>query len=689
MPLALVLVVLVAAATGILVLGWIASLANTRHIRLVLFAVLLLLTAGGTFYALAGRTLPLEEHQITSRPIQVDDRGYVSSESCRSCHPGNHDSWFDSYHRTMTQVEFPEAALGNFDNVYLELYGDSYRLFRDGDRFLVDMVDPDWKEGDPPGPDGNPPRETNQMVMTTGSHHMQVYWYAREDKARSMGQFPFVWMIEDQEWIPRFAAFLMPAFHNRESVHSESGRWNVTCINCHSTAGVPRIQKAGQDPHAPAPRTREEMVGPESTADTQVADFGIACEACHGPGREHIEVNQDPLRRYRLRASGEPDPTIINPARLDAARGSQVCGQCHATSEREDWSSWAESGWEFTPGDDLHDNRTVMMRENFDDPWVKGFYEDFPQLFSGMFWPDGTVRVAGREYNGLVDSPCFKADSHLDQLSCMSCHSMHQASEDPRPRKEWANDQLAVGMDGNEACTQCHSEYADTQRLQAHTHHAAGSGGSECYNCHMPHTTYGLLKAIRSHTIESPDVAVSHSGGRPNACNQCHLDKSLGWTAEHLESWYGIDPPFLDEYEQSVPASILWAYSGDAAARALSAWSFGWEEAHAASGNEWIGAFLPQLLLDPYNAVRYITYHSLRTLPGYEDFDMNIHAPVPVLQQAAGRAIARHTRRQRELGHPPGLPALLYDPGGLLGDDQSVYAYLLQQRDNSIIFLAE
>jgi hypothetical protein len=36
--------------------------------------------------------------------------------------------------------------------------------------------------------------------------------------------------------------------------------------------------------------------------------------------------------------------------------------------------------------------------------------------------------------------------------------------------------------------------------VTAHTHHASNSSGNECYNCHMPHTTYGVLSAIRSTT---------------------------------------------------------------------------------------------------------------------------------------------------------------------------------------------
>ena len=105
----------------------------------------------------------------------------------------------------------------------------------------------------------------------------------------------------------------------------------------------------------------------------------------------------------------------------------------------------------------------------------------------------------------------------------------------------------------------------------------------------MPYTTYGLLKAIRSHQVDSPDVTASVETGRPNACNQCHLDKSLGWAAAELETRYGIAPPELSRDQREVAAGVLWALEGDAGQRALAAWSFGWEPAREASGSDWMG----------------------------------------------------------------------------------------------------
>ena len=125
--------------------------------------------------------------------------------------------------------------------------------------------------------------------------------------------------------------------------------------------------------------------------------------------------------------------------------------------------------------------------------------EEVTELMRMSFWADGMIRVSGREFNGLSDSACYQRG----ELSCLSCHSLHKTDDDPRPLVEWADDQLGVGMNGNDACLQCH----ESNRYDSkHTHHQPHSSGSRCYNCHMPHTTYGLLKAIRSHQISSPEI---------------------------------------------------------------------------------------------------------------------------------------------------------------------------------------
>src|SRR5207244_11491449 len=124
------------------------------------------------------------------------------------------------------------------------------------------------------------------------------------------------------------------------------------------------------------------------------------------------------------------------------------------------------------------------------------------QFAEAPYWHDAIIPFTCREYNGLIETPCAARGG----LCCLSCHSMHSSQP---------HDQLAAGMDGNRACLQCHERFAG--KIPEHTHHAPNSSGSLCYNCHMPLATYGLLKAVRNHYIDSPSVKVTAQVGRPNA----------------------------------------------------------------------------------------------------------------------------------------------------------------------------
>src|SRR5882672_2595967 len=47
--------------------------------------------------------------QARSVPQQGRPGGFVTSDTCQSCHPGQYDSWHQSFHRTMTQYPTPDT----------------------------------------------------------------------------------------------------------------------------------------------------------------------------------------------------------------------------------------------------------------------------------------------------------------------------------------------------------------------------------------------------------------------------------------------------------------------------------------------------------------------------------------------------------------------------------------------------
>jgi hypothetical protein len=198
----------------------------------------------------------------------------------------------------------------------------------------------------------------------------------------------------------------------------------------------------------------------------------------------------------------------------------------------------------------------------------------------------------------------------------------------------------------------------------------------------MSYTTYGLLKAIRSHQIDSPSVTTSQVTGRPNACNQCHLDQTLAWTANHLADWYGIDSQLLSADEQTIAASVLWLLSGDAGQRALMAWSYGWPSAQQVSGTEWMAPYLAQLLEDPYAAVRLMAERSLRSVVGQDNLGYDFLGLSSEHAAARRRVIDTWSRAQ----HRPNRAVLIDSQGQLI---QAELRRLLDQRDDRPITLVE
>lgn len=637
---------------------------------------------------------------------------YVSSRACRACHPDAYDSWYRSYHRTMTQAVGPGTVLAAFDGRTLRDGPRTYRVFREGDGFFVDM--PRY------GTNGEAPAErmVRPVVMSTGSHHMQAYWipsplldepparvgrlifnqkctgcHGRDGTAGAqpalrdalrlphevaavmadethaglvegeaaaqvlrfvtriqasgrLMQFPFVWLVGPGRWVHEEYTFLQPE-RPPEAVEIWGDTWSDACDQCHSV-------RPGYDWSAKTQR-----------GEAEVAELGIACEACHGPGRQHVERHRSPVARYAglfAAADGAPADDIVQPGDLDHRRSSAVCGQCHAELVVHD------PGARFAPGGLLEDFAGVVQYTPNDPPtWLRGVLRDEPTLLSDAFWTDGAIRIAGRNYNAQALSGCFTEG----EMGCLTCHTMHGG--DPA-------DQLKGPAVDDAPCAGCHPAIAAD--VAAHTHHPVESDGSRCYNCHMPHTTVGLLTLMRSHRMDSPSAVRTAWSGRPNACNLCHLDKTLDEVAKTLTDWYGHEPlpPVADD--RGASAVVAWALRGDAVQRATAAWHMGWGPAMAASGRDWQAPYLAVLLEDPYAAVRAIAHSALRRQPGFADFEYDYVGPPEARRAAVDRAIARW--------HAQGPPA--DRPGAFVVDgriDRAPIEVLYERRDDTEVRVNE
>ncbi len=659
--------------TVVLTLGMapiVLALFQKLAFRVLAIVVVASLSTGVACYVDDQWDYPLTEEEIDFRPVENPKNNYTGSNSCRSCHPDQYDSWHRSYHRTMTQPATPENVIGNFDNVTVEAYGEEYRLTRDGDTFWADS--PDWKK---PKVNGKYPRVRNQMVMLTGSHHMQVYWYNDKKAGRGLLHFDLVYVKETEEWVPRLATFITPPTRDSNPGTMGSARWEEACIPCHVTDGQPKIHRT------------------KGHSDARMAEFGIACEACHGEAREHVNNMMNPLNRYAEHFSNGEVGIVKNPETLNPRKSSQVCGQCHSLRSFQTGKQqiqWKHGGGDpYRPGDDLEDTELVFQLPH-PDPKLRAIenyiVKDLPGFTSGSFWPDGMVRVVGREYNMLLKSPCYDEAETEKPFTCMSCHSMHasQQTREERGLDEWADDQLKPGMRTNEACFQCHEDMRAT--LTEHTNHKADSSGSLCYNCHMPPTTYGLYKSVLSHQINVPKAQETLNTGRNNACNNCHIDKKLQWAADKLTEWYGHPTPVIHPDLDEAALNVVLLLQGDAAQRALAAWAMGWEPAIQASGDDWQAPILAELLDDPYYAVRFITHRSMKRFSPFENLEYNFTDTEEELlkaQEAVRATWFEEPGRNQDHRNPD----VLTNPDGSL--IMETLTNILSRRDDAPIDIAE
>lgn len=533
-------------------------------------ALLLVAVLAWRSHALAGLAEPYDRH----------NNDYAGSSSCLACHQDRHASWYRTWHRTMTQKASAKSVLGRFDGEIVEYWGVPVRpVERDG-RYYFEYLDAGRTRV----------IGSAEVTHTVGSHRYQQYLAREPETGGNEYRLQLLWHNEDARWVHLNGAFL---HDDQQGFSDHVAIWNQNCIFCHNTGPQPRIVNY-EDIVDRVSRAQPVNFATDFRFDSTVAELGIACESCHGPGAEHGRRNRDPMRRYLLRASGAGDPTIVNPATLEPRRSAEVCGQCHAQrvpARVELAEDWLHTGPTYRPGDRLGDHVRVVTAE---EPGPAGN----PDLYRKRFWPDGMPRLSAYEYQGLQRSKCFEAGA----LSCMNCHDAHGG--DP-------NGMMRTDGRTNAPCLACHQELAGDPT--SHTRHPPDSSGSLCVNCHMPPAVYGVMDIHRSHQIEVPRPLENARDERPGACTGCHLDRSAGWAAAAIDRWGGSgDSPAGESAYSEHFRQLL---GGDPVQRAIAAELAGRSDG-ALSADQRL-QLVPALLIaleDRYPAVRRFAQKSIEAI---------------------------------------------------------------------------
>lgn len=216
------------------------------------------------------------------------------------------------------------------------------------------------------------------------------------------------------------------------------------------------------------------------TYHTTWREAGINCETCHGPGGEHIRIFKN------LKEGEEPeDIGLIVTTTFTQEQHNSSCAPCHAKMSPITPS--------YMPGDRFFDNYNLTTLEDRD------------------FYPDG--RDLGENYTmtGWMMNPCIEES----ELHCVTCHT---SSGRDRNRDN-----------PNNSCLQCHTDKAAD--IAAHTGHKP-EDGLTCLSCHMPKREFVGHFLRSDHSFRPPMPEATIKFGSPNACNQCHKDKTAEWANE-------------------------------------------------------------------------------------------------------------------------------------------------------------
>jgi predicted CXXCH cytochrome family protein len=241
-------------------------------------------------------------------------------------------------------------------------------------------------------------------------------------------------------------------------------------------------------------------------ATKKVTEWNVGCERCHGPGSEHV--------------AHQGRPNIINPAKLNYVQANDVCVQCHSQGQplnnpiRGKYYDWPVG---FDVG------------KNLVDYWKLEEHKLGETSFT--HFADGTAHKNRMQGNDFVQSLMYARG-----VTCFSCHDVHGTEND-----------AVLWKPAKNICFDCHGP--NTQNgphaptIEAHTHHKAGSAGSECIACHMPPIaqTIGDVN-VRSHTFRFISPAEGEALKIPNACNLCHKDRSAAWATGVLKTWQDRSP---------------------------------------------------------------------------------------------------------------------------------------------------
>jgi len=360
-------------------------------------------------------------------------------------------------------------VLGDFDNIAVEYHGVKSRFYKKNGRYYVETQ-------------GNKEKtEVFEIKYTFGFYPLQQYLIelpdgfiqalniAWDSRPKKEGGQHWYHLRSDEDITREHPFYWTRYFQN----------WNGRCADCHSTS------------------VNKNYDSENHRFNTTWSEINVGCEACHGPGSQHVAIIND--AKYTEANTGftytkqkplfwqfTKSSAIAQPKGKKNEQHIDMCGTCHALRNQLD---------ENFIGHKFHDTNLIRL------PLPPNYFPD-GQILEEVF----------------VMGSFLQSKMHEKGVTCMNCH-------DPHTNK--------VLVEGNGLCGQCH----DAQIFDSPQHHFhdTGSAGAQCVNCHMPERVYMGVDNRRDHSFTVPRPQLSKDLGVPNACTQCHSEKSDDWAIDVLK----------------------------------------------------------------------------------------------------------------------------------------------------------
>lgn len=475
----------------------------------------------------------------SSIPEDVQKR-YVGRESCAQCHQPQCEQFAGSHHDRAMGIATDESVLGDFNDQSIEHFGQTTRMFRDGQRFMVNTEGPDGQLHD------------YEVKYVFGVSPLQQYMVeldrpasATSDQIGRVQVLRVSWDTVRKEWFYLSPPDVKERMDPDDPLHwtGITQNWNTSCAECHST----NLQKNYRV------LTNDYL--------TTFSEIDVSCEACHGPASLHLELaNQKSFFWDRHHGMGLAKlKTPDNIAQVES------CAPCH--SRRSEVQTGFQPGCRF---DEYYALQTLDVPLYHADGQIRD--EDYVY---------GSFLQSKMYHNGIRCSDCHNPHSaeliHTGNQVCTSCHQ-HPSGKYDTP----AHHHHKVGTAGA-ACVNCHmpsTTYMDIDSRRDHSFRVPRPDLSmelntpnACTACHLnvDNQKANLDEAAGDHdTKAQPNHAVAHDAyaavpADPRSANSKdyqpnpYLDLIVAagsGDAEATERLRAIDQKMLDATKKWYPPAV-------------------------------------------------------------------------------------------------------------------------------------